>query len=87
MSIETSLFAPTLIDAMNRVIAIDDTIDIVHFQIALALIAVVVQHNMNRTILLWGDAEDGCMTGTCHLQLQMLLRKTNRIVMRMGDFF
>ena len=59
MSVDASLLTPTLIDAMDRVVAIDDAIDVVYLEVTLALIAVVIKNNMNRTILFRGDAEAG----------------------------
>ena len=69
VSVDASRFTPTLIDAMDRVVTIDDAIDVVHLEITLAFIAVVIQHDVYRTILLRGNTEDGCMTGGCQFQL------------------
>ena len=87
MAIKTCMFAPTLIDAMNRIIAIDGLVLLVDLQVSLALVAVMIQDDMHWSILLWSDTEDGCMTAASHLHLQMLLRQTNGIVMRMRDLF
>ena len=87
MTIETSMLTPALIDAMNRIIAIDRLILLVDLQVSLALIAVMVQDDVYWTVLLWGDTENGRMTAASHLHLQMLLRQTDSIVMRMRDLF
>ena len=87
MAIKTRMLAPALIDAMNRIIAIDGLVLLVDLQVSLALVAVMVQDDMHWSILLWGDTEDGRMTAASHLHLQMLLRQTNCIVMRMRDLF
>ena len=87
MTTESCRLAPTLIDAMHRITTIDRLCLIVNLQVSLTLIAVMIQEDVYRSILLWGDTEDGCMTAACHLHLQMLLRQTDGIVMRMGDLF
>ena len=81
--VDASLLTPTLIDTMDGVIAIDDAIDIVHFQITLAFVAVVVEDDMHRSVLFWCDTEDGRMTRGCQLQLQMLVRQPYSIVVGM----
>ena len=85
MATETSRLAPTLIDAMHRVIAINGLRQIVDFQIALTLIAIMIQDDMHWSVLLWGNTEDSRMTTTRHFYPQMLLRQAHRIIMRMGN--
>ena len=87
MAAESSRLTPTLIDAMYRIIAIDCLGQMVYLQVALTLVAVMIQEDVYRSILLWGDTEDGRMTAACHLHLQMLLRQTDGIVMWMRDLF
>ena len=49
MPLETSLFSPTLIDAMHRVVAIYGFVLIAYFEIALLVIAIVIQYDMYRS--------------------------------------
>ena len=81
--VDAGRLTPTLIDTVDGVIAIDDAIDIVHFQITLAFVAVVVEDDMHRSVLFWCDTEDGRMTRGCQLQLQMLVRQPYSIVVGM----
>ena len=67
MALETGLFAPTLIDTMHRVVAIDGLGQIVYLEIALLVVAVMIKHYVDRPIHLWRDAEDGCVTRTSYL--------------------
>ena len=72
---------------MHRISAVDGLLLWVYLQVAHSLVAVVIQYDMHRAVLFWGDAEDGGMTAACHLQLQMLFGQTNGIIMGMRDFF
>ena len=67
VAVDASRFTPSLINTVNWVIAIDRLGDGVYFQVSLTLITIVIQHDVNRAVLLWGDAEDGCMAGGRHL--------------------
>ena len=87
MAFETSLFAPTLIDAMHRVVAIDGLSLIVNLQIALVVVAVMIQYDVYRSINLWRDTEDGSMTGACNFQFQSFVWQTYCIVVRMRCLF
>ena len=85
MPTETCWFTPTLINTVHGVIAVDGLFQIIYLQITLTLVTIMIQNNMNRTILLRCDTEDGRMTATRHLHFQMLLRQTNGIIVGMRD--
>ena len=86
MSGETSRFSPSLIDAMHRIITIDDMIDGINLDVSLSFIAVRIDDKMNQFILLRSNTEKGGMTQGCHLCLQMFILQADCIVVRMRDF-
>ena len=86
MAGETCRFSPSLIDAMHRIITIDDMIDGINLDVSLSLIAVRIDDKMNQLILLRSNTEEGGMTQGCHLCLQMFILQANSIVVRMRDF-
>lgn len=86
MSGETSRFSPSLIDAMHRIITINNMIDGINLDVSLSLIAVRIDDKMNQLILFRSNTEEGGMTQGCHLCLQMFILQTNSIVVRMRDF-
>ena len=87
MTTETSRFAPSLIDAMHGIVAIDGLVEAIHRQEALSLITVMIQDDMHWSVLFWCNAEDGGMAIARHLHLQMFLRQTDGIIMGMRHFF
>ena len=86
MAIDACRLTPALIDAVHRVVAVDGLLLVVDLQIALPLVAVMIEHDVDGAVLFGGDAENGRMTGGSHLQRQMFLRQTHGIVVRMGNF-
>ena len=85
VAVDAGRLTPSLINTVDRVIAVDCLGDGVYLQVSLHLVAVMIQHNVNGAVLLWGDAEDGSMAGGCHLQFQVLVGQTDGIVVGMGD--
>ena len=69
MTIKAGTVTPALVDAMNGVAAIDGLGIWVYLQVPFFLIAVVIQDDVDRTIVLRCDTEDGGMTRTGHLDL------------------
>ena len=86
MSGETRRLSPSLVDAMHRIITIDDMIDGINLDVSLSFIAVRIDDKMNQLILLRSNTEKGGMTQGCHLSLQMFILQADSIVVRMRDF-
>ena len=84
---EAGRLAPALIDAVDGVIAIDGAVDRVQLKHSLALIAVMVDDDMHRAVLLRRDTEEGSVAAARHLYLQMLIGQTHGIVVGMGYLF
>ena len=87
MTAETCRFAPSLIDAMHRIVAIDGLVETIHRQETLSLITVMIQDDMHWSVLFWCNAENSGMAIARHLHLQMFLRQTDGIIMGMRHFF
>ena len=81
---EASRVAPSLIDAVDGVVAIDRLGKRVHSDVALALVAVGHQEHMHLLIPLRGDAEDGRMAAARHLHPKVLVGQSHAIVMGVG---
>ena len=79
---EASGLSPPLIDAMDRIGAADHLA--LQVNRSLALVTVMVDDDMHRPVMLWGDAQHGGMTGSRHLHLQTLVGQAHGIIVGMG---
>ena len=70
---------------MHRIIAVDSLFLIIYLQKALPFITIMIKYDMNRSILLWCDAENSCMTAARQFYFQMFVRQTNSIIVGMRD--
>ena len=86
MTAEASRLSPSLINAVNRIIAIYHMVDGINLYIPLSLVTVRIDDQMHQLILVGRDTEDGSMTQCRELCLEMFLLEVNGIVMRMGYF-
>ena len=86
MTAEASRLSPSLINAVNRIIAIYHMVDGINLYIPLSLVTVRIDDQMHQLILVGCDTEDGSMAQCRELCLEMFLLEVNGIVMRMGYF-
>ena len=82
---ETSRLAPSLVNAMHRIIAIHHMIEGINLDVALPFITIRIDDQMHQLVLFGSDTEDGGMAQCRHLSLEMLLLQIHRIVMRMRN--